>query len=184
MDTDLEELFSNYDAILEAKKSVTVGDTMDANEFNNLYKLLNQINIPKQNKTDNRSNFPPHRNIVFGLTRKRFNGETELSAASLKYSVIYEELERIGKKICPFPFTSIHINKDVTCPRHKDETNIGKSLLVSFGDYTGSKIVIEGIEYDSKCTPLIFNGFLAEHWNTEDLEGTKCSLIFYNIKRV
>jgi hypothetical protein len=181
MDTQLEELFENYDAILEAKKKVTIGESIDPSEFFLLFSYLEMIRFELTGKKNNRRGFPYHRRAVFGMTRKRYSGKVELSKYTINYPLIYEELERIGKKFCPFPFTSIHVNKNVTCPRHKDEKNKGKSMLVSFGDYTGCKIVVEGVEYDADCTPVIFNGFLAEHWNTDDLEGTKYSLIYYNI---
>jgi hypothetical protein len=53
-------------------------------------------------------------------------------------------------------------------------------MLVSFGDYTGCKIIIDNIEYDANCNPVIFDGSKIEHWNTDDLEGTKYSLVFFN----
>jgi hypothetical protein len=39
--------------------------------------------------------------------------------------------------------------------------------------------MIEGKMYDAKNTPIIFNGSQLEHWNTDDLEGLKYSLVFY-----
>lgn len=56
------------------------------------------------------------------------------------------------------------------------------SMLISFGDYTGCNIVIEGIMYDAKYSPIIFNGSERHHWNTNDLQGNKYSLVFYTIK--
>lgn len=82
---------------------------------------------------------------------------------------------------CPFKFTSIHVNKNVTCPKHKDSKNIGSSMLLSFGNYTGSKIIIENIVYDAYYNPIIFDGSKLEHWNTDDLQGTKYSLVFFKI---
>jgi hypothetical protein len=67
----------------------------------------------------------------------------------------------------------------VVCPKHYDSKNVGESMLVSFGDYTGCNIVIEGIVYDAKHTPVIFNGSKREHWNTDNLTGNKYSLVFY-----
>ena len=78
-------------------------------------------------------------------------------------------------------FSSIHLNNNVVCPKHKDNRNVGNSLLVSFGDYTGCNIVIGDVIYDAKYTPLIFNGAEIEHYNTNDLEGNKYSLVYYNI---
>jgi hypothetical protein len=51
--------------------------------------------------------------------------------------------------------------------------------LLSFGDYTGANIVIDGILHDAKYNPIVFNGAELEHWNTDDLVGNKYSLVFY-----
>jgi len=136
-------------------------------------------------KATNRRGFPlGHQSVTFGYTRARFGrkyGELfDLSNYSIKYPEIYNELLRIGNIYCPFKFTSIHINKNVVCPKHIDNKNVGKSMLVSFGDYTGCKIIIDKIEYDADCNPVIFDGSKIEHWNTDDLEGTKYSLVFFN----
>ena len=157
-----------------------------ASEFCVLYSMLENIFFPKKKERNNRRGFPlNHQSITFGYTRARFgtrkNGKLfDLSSHSIKHPEIYEELLRIGNIYCPFKFTSIHINKNVVCPKHTDSKNVGQSMLVSFGDYTGCKIVVGGIEYDTNCNPIIFDGSNIEHWNTDDLEGTKYSLIFFN----
>jgi len=127
-----------------------------------------------------RPNFKPHYVATFGMVNPRFKkGGLQLSASSIEYSDIYNELLRLGEFICPFEFQSIHILKNCVCPPHKDNKNTRKSVLISFGDYTGCNIVIEGKKYDAKHTPIIFDGKTMEHWNTDDLQGTKYSLIFY-----
>jgi len=158
---------------------------IETNELDVLYLMLEKITIPKKNKTKTRRGFDiNHRATTFGITRARFkraNGKLyDLSESSIKYPKIYNELLKIGEMYCPFKFTSIHVNKNVTCPKHKDSKNVGNSMLLSFGSYTGGKIVIENIEYDAYYNPIIFNGSKLEHWNTDDLEGTKYSLVFFN----
>ena len=71
------------------------------------------------------------------------------------------------------------MNHNIVCPLHKDRKNIGKSLIVSFGDYTGCKLVVDGSEIDTDCRPVLFNGSELEHWNTNDLMGNKYSLVFF-----
>jgi hypothetical protein len=128
-----------------------------------------------------RINFPVHYRECFGYVHKQFKKKKylELSVASIKYPEIYEELKRIGNIICPFNFKSIHVLKNCICPKHKDSKNSQKSVIISFGDYTGGNLVIEDIIYDAKNTPILFDGRIMEHWNTPDLIGTKYSLIFY-----
>ena len=90
-------------------------------------------------------------------------------------------MKRIGEIICPFPFTSVQLNKNLQCPKHKDRQNCGDSMLVSFGDYTGNNIVVDGVEYDARANPVIFNGSQLEHYNTEQTGVTKYSLVYYSM---
>ena len=148
-------------------------------EFSKLYHLLNHIKIPMTNVNTNRRQFPYHKRMCFGLSRGRFTGVVGLSRDSLKYPEVFEEIMRIGDKYVPFKWTSVHLNHCLTCPPHKDDNNNGKSLLVSFGEYTGSPIVVEDYIYNTRHRPIMFNGSKLLHWNTPDLEGNKYSLVYY-----
>jgi len=158
---------------------------IEPSELNILYGMLENIYIRKKTYNNNRRNFPEyHQAMTFGYIRARFNnrlnGElVSLSNDSKKFPEIYEEIMRIGNIYCPFKFNAIHVNKNVVCPKHKDSKNIGKSMLLSFGDYTGCNIVIEDEIYDANCNPIIFDGAKLLHWNTNDLVGTKYSLVFF-----
>jgi hypothetical protein len=160
---------------------ITILNSYDKEIFEPLLSLLKNRAVPKKTSTSNRGNFPlGHRAVTFGITKGRKNGITGLSYYSKKFPTIYQEILKLGKLICPIDFSSIHLNNNVVCPKHYDGKNIGDSLLVSFGDYQGCNIVIEGVVYDAKYTPIIFNGAELEHWNTDDLIGNKYSLVFFN----
>jgi hypothetical protein len=152
---------------------------IDPMELSYLYSMLEEISVPMKNNTNGRRGFPNHRSMTLGITTGRFNNKTGLSSNTKKYPEIYEEIIRIGK-LFSFEFTSIHVNHNVTCPKHKDENNKGNSLLLSFGDYTGGNIIIDNTKYDANCCGLLFNGSLLEHYNTDDLVGNKYSLVYYN----
>lgn len=161
---------------------VTVGDKVPMELFEPLLKLLSKTKVSKTTVTSNRRDFPlRHRAVCYGMIKSRYSNSIGLSNWSKKKPDIYEEIMKLGKIICPFPFSSIHLNNNVVCPKHKDNHNVDNSLLISFGDYTGCNIVIGDVIYDAKYTPLIFNGAAIEHYNTDDLEGNKYSLIYYNI---
>jgi hypothetical protein len=130
-----------------------------------------------------RKNFPEHRADIFGIVKRRphWGGGTAISTVSKRKPEIFAELQRLGDIICPFPFTSILVNHNTVCGKHHDGNNVGNSLLISIGDYIGCNIVVEGKNYDAKYTPTIFNGSELEHWNTDDLVGTKYSIVFYQI---
>ena len=61
---------------------------------------------------------------------------------------IYNELKRLGDLIVPFKYTSILVNHNTVAGKHKDANNIGQSLLISIGQYTGCNIVIETKVFD------------------------------------
>jgi hypothetical protein len=152
------------------------------NCFDKLYNMLDNTNLVQRKGKNNRLDFPVYKGAIFGMVRPRFKykGYDELSLDSKTKPLIYNEIWRIGRIICPFEFTSVQVNKNLVCPKHKDKNNRGMSLLVSFGEYTGCNIVIDGKKYDAKHRPIVFNGSLLEHYNTEDLQGTKYSLVYFS----
>lgn len=161
-------------------EEITIYPSIEEKEFNCLLSLLSKITIPKKSLTSNRRNFPPrHRAITLGIVRGRFNGITQLSFYSKKYPELYAEICRIGNLICPFEFKAIQLNHNVVCPPHTDSKNASRSILISFGDYTGCNIVIGDKVYDAKYTPIEFDGRELVHYNTDDLIGNKYSLVFF-----
>lgn len=152
------------------------------NCFDKLFDMFENVNLTIRRNRNNRHGFPVYRGAVFGMVRPRFHykGYNQLSIDSKKFPHIYEEINYIGSIICPFEFESVQVNKDLVCPPHKDSKNSGISLLVSFGNYTGCNIVIDGTTYDAKYRPTIFDGATLEHCNTDDLVGTKYSLVFFS----
>jgi len=150
------------------------------NELAYLEQMLSYIKIPRKTSTNNRRGFPSgHRAITFGETRGRFNAITGLSYYSKKYPDIWNEVKRLGDIIVPFPWKSAHLNNNVVCPPHKDTNNQTQSCIISFGDYTGCDLMIEGVKHCTRYTPCIFNGVEKEHYNTNDLIGNKYSLVFF-----
>ncbi len=149
--------------------------------YDEIYKQLESItlDLKKPNGLNNRLGFPEHRGCLFGYVRPRYKSGVHLSKFSKKYPHIYDEINRIGKEICPFEYKSIQVNKNCQCPPHKDKKNVGSSCLVSFGEYIGGLIVIEGVEHDAYHNPIIFNGHEQEHWNTPHV-GNKYSLVFFS----
>lgn len=145
-----------------------------------LFSQLEKININYRVGNSNRLGFPKYRGCVWGISQGRYSGIIGLSKYSKNYPDLYNEIVRIGKLICPFEFTSIQMNKNLVCPPHIDKKNIGNSLLVSFGDYKGNNIIVNDLEYNTNCRPLIFNGAELEHYNTPQISGTKYSLIYFN----
>ena len=153
------------------------------NDFNILYDKLKKITIYKCSAHSIRKGFGICRFYTFGMTRYRNDsGRLQLSASSKKYPTIHEMIFKIGKKYCPHEFNAVHLNNNVTCPPHKDSRNQGVSTVISFGEYTGGKLVIENEIHDAYMTPITFDGSALTHWNENDLVGNKYSLVFFNRK--
>jgi len=175
-----------YEVVLKKRpptrdtNGVTILPSIKPQDVNVLYDLLETVSIPYKRDRNNRRGFPVHRAVSYGFIRHRYTGQYGLSAASKKHPEIYAELLNLGKMVCPFAFNSIHVNNCVICPKHKDSKNQGKSLLISFGDYEGCKLMVEGTEYDTNCQPIIFDGSSLEHWNTPLISGNKYSIVFFN----
>lgn len=105
----------------------------------------------------------------------------------------YPHLEEIFKEFQElyfpeFEYTSVQMNKNFPCPRHIDSTNVGTSILLCVGDYTGGELVIEEFNndgtdaiIDNKNSLFQFNGAKYYHW-VKPFEGTRYSLVFFSNK--
>ena len=67
------------------------------------------------------------------------------------------------------------------CLPHVDANNIGHSLIVGLGDYTGGNLFIDGVKHNIRNSPVIFNGALKKHWNDAITSGTKFSLVYFSV---
>lgn len=125
----------------------------------------------------------PCQSITLGFIRHRHKKKDEarqLSAKTFKHSELYELSKKFIAEINPdFKYTTICINKNLVCQKHKDAKNDGQSLIIGLGDYEGGNLYVEGVKHNIKDNPVIFDGFRQEHYNDEITSGTKYSLIYY-----
>jgi len=82
-----------------------------------------------------------------------------------------------------FKFTGCQLNYNYKIPPHTDANNIGESVLVCCGDFTGGSTVVEkdGVlhYYDARKHPVIFDGSRYKHW-VDDFKGDRYSIVFFN----
>lgn len=163
---------------------------VDESLFSNLLEMLSKVSLTWHVSSDYRTSngakgncrrgFGKHQAATIGVVKARSRGIIGQSVFSKKHPAIHNEVFRIGALICPFEFNAVQLNYNVVCPPHVDSNNASESVLVSFGKYTGGKIVVNDVECDAYCQPLTFDGTRLIHWNTPLEEGSnKYSLVFY-----
>jgi hypothetical protein len=142
-------------------------------------KLLPLISNTTIRITDSRKNSGVGRTQVFGYGNIRTKGFGEFKN-NTDYPELYRALLIFGMKVVPdyIPFTAIQVNHNYKTKKHIDANNIGLSLAVSFGNFTGGELVIGNKEYQTKLHPVIFNGALSEHFN-KPIKGDRYSLVFF-----
>lgn len=176
----------SFPHIILKKKNTPVIVLPKTNIFNDLISLLEIAKLRNYQDTavggsdcGNRRGFPAYKGGIFGIVQQRKSPIKCLSSMSRDQPILYNELLRCGKAICPFDFTMIQLNKNLECPLHKDSKNAGYSMLVSIGDYEGGEVVVDGKAYDARENPLVFNGAELEHYNKPITSGIKYSLVFF-----
>jgi hypothetical protein len=121
----------------------------------------------------------PCYSMTFGEVMRPYHGRRP-SACNTKFPKVFELLQALSK-ILRFEHSSYTINKNLTCLPHRDKNNLGDSLILSLGKFTGGGLVVEGKSYDIYRKPLKFNGALCTH-STEPFVGKRYSIVLYNIK--
>lgn len=122
------------------------------------------------------------RQTCFGMVRRQ--GVLQESTYTIKYPKIMPMFKKFMKAHCPkFKFNSVYVNKNTVCKRHLDSKNMGVSLLVGLGKYTGGKTVLytkknKERKFHIKTQSLMFNGSEIEH-RSEEFNGTRYSLVFF-----
>ncbi len=87
--------------------------------------------------------YDKNKNKVLRKPSSQFKGLFET-----KCKVMYPELDSIFKEFGniyfpDFNWSQVQMNKNYLCPPHFDSQNIGESILLTLGDYTGGRTIIE-----------------------------------------
>lgn len=120
------------------------------------------------------------RSITFGQVYQPFHEQTpQPSVFNSKMPRIWELLQELGK-LLPIPWNAVQLNHNVVCGPHIDKNNQGNSVIISFGNYTGNDLVINGQIFNTKRNPLLFDGKNV-HYNTPQVSGNKYSLVYFTV---
>jgi len=134
--------------------------------------------------------------MLYGTTWKSYlapgrNREYDEATGMSKTKVYseYPQLKEIFKEFAniwfpDFVWSQVQMNKNFPCPPHRDSKNIGESVAVGFGDYSGGELVL--VNENKKETlinigiaPFKFNGSLITHY-VKPYTGDRYSLIFFS----
>ena len=77
-----------------------------------------------------------------------------------------------------FKYTSITVNKNFQTSPHYDSSNIGMSMIISIGDYTGGELLVEGNIIDIHNKKFYFDGSKQLH-STMPFDGERYSIIYF-----
>ena len=125
------------------------------------------------------------RTATYGFGNTRYHGISEFKW-NKKYPETLRALIEFGNTIVPvgWRYTAITLNKNVLARKHRDTNNVGRSVIVGIGDYTGGALRVWDEEdtvsedYDLRDRPTMFNGALRPH-ETQPFEGTRYTIIYY-----
>lgn len=150
-------------------------------EYRTIYTMLENVTFPKSGKNSTRTNFPMgNMSMQFGITNYKYAHKIDEAYYSKKYPTIHNELMKLATIIgVKHPIVTIHVNKNVICPPHYDIKNSGVSTIVAIGNYTGCDLLIENEIIDCHYKPIEFDGVHKKHWNSNDLVGTRYSIVYY-----
>jgi hypothetical protein len=161
------------DYIYEELEDITLPTTFSSQGVKGHYHAV-KIGVTKQKNA---------RQTCFGVVK--YKGKFVLSKYLQKYPEMMDLFkEFIDSHYPEFEFNSVYVNKNVICKWHKDSKNVGESLLVGMGAYTGGqsvlKIINKELKFHIKSQSLIFNGSEIEH-RSLPFEGTRYSLVFFKV---
>jgi hypothetical protein len=124
------------------------------------------------------------RTITFGFGNTR-RGYKEF-VKNKEHPELLRLLAEFGNSVVPkgWEYNAITLNEGVKANKHKDSKNIGQSVIIGIGDYTGGDVRVwdkddkNPISFNIKLRPTMFNGGLLYH-QTAPFKGERYTMIFY-----
>jgi hypothetical protein len=125
------------------------------------------------------------RTITFGYGLRKFKGYGEF-APNKRLPELLRCLAEFGNRVVPkgWSYETITLNEGVKAKKHKDSKNVGDSVIIGIGDFTGGDIKVWDVEdkngkaYNLHDQPLMFNGNTHYH-QTTPFKGERYTMIFY-----
>jgi len=140
--------------------------------------------------TDTRKNSGTGRTQPYGIINRVKGGRgIGLGMNCEIYPKIWAEGQKVAEIICPedLKWTTFMLNMNYQARPHIDKNNIGVSLVVAFGDYTGGELVCQDaegndVEYNIRYKPVVMDASQIVHYVKPITSGTRYSIIFFRTK--
>jgi hypothetical protein len=172
--------------INQALKNIIYMEPQDPMIFKTMIDYL--IKDPPKN-TDHRKNTGYGRTQPYGIINRLWGLGTGLVSNNDKFPHIWNEARNIAKIIVPasINYTTVMINMNYQALPHTDKNNVGPSLVVAMGDYTGGDLItidVSGNEtaYNIRYRPVIMDASIITHYVKPITSGTRYSIIFFRGK--
>ena len=170
-------------------------------DCSNMYEILSNLKL--RSGTQRKQLCKEGASVLYGTTWRGFlayrdgkkimrkqlpNGRYETTLRT-EYPELLDVFKEFGKYHFPdFEFNEIMINRNYPVKKHKDNANVGESVLITFGHYEGGKTRVyydDGQtkfikDFDSWCNPVRFNGSKYYH-EVLPFTGERYALVFFNI---
>jgi hypothetical protein len=121
-------------------------------------------------------------NFGFGRTRSGF----QEFAANKRHPEVLKALIEFGNTLVPkgWKYTTMTVNEGVKAKKHTDGQNVGFSVIVALGDFTGGGLYVfepdgTGKQLLDIRKPKMFNGAVLPH-QTQPFKGKRYTIIYYN----
>ena len=157
--------------------SVTLAREHDPDDFAELIAELQAHPIPINH---DRRVAGKGRSQAFGVIR-RWSYRPWLSRNTWMRPILWKLLLAFAESFVTIEWDAIQVNDNYQSAPHRDKGNCGVSYIVSFGDFTGGELVVEGNTYDIRHRAFLFNGSELLH-RTNPWSGSRYSLVFYRIE--
>jgi len=143
-----------------------------------------KLNVDKRPGEANRGNIlgTIGRQMTFGFGDNRHGWN--FYKTNEKYPDVFKALIDFGNQVVPkgWEYQGITLNHGVKAKKHVDSKNVGASVIVGIGDFTGGDIrVWQGEKHKDWALhdkPVMFNGGLLAH-ETQPFEGNRYTFVFY-----
>ena len=112
-------------------------------------------------------------------------GKTKIRCMEPFLEIVFKEFQQLY--FADFEYDSVQITRNFEIKRHIDSKNIGESILVGFGEYTGGETVIEKEDGDEvvdiRNHLCKFNGSKYYHYVKPFTGGNRYSLVFFTQRK-